>query len=126
MAVFQLNSFCSKIPDEILQTVFGRFEIDDVDCKLLRSDKWLDEWARLDKKYEPETISKLLALLQQTNDFRGDKAQIALQDAAELYLSESVFAKFRSDCLSLENIQSRLLKAWLKMTKFSNVLVRCM
>ena len=114
MAVFQLNSFCSKIPDEILQTVFGRFEIDDVDCKLLRSDKWLDEWARLDKKYEPETISKLLALLQQTNDFRGDKAQIALQDAAELYLSESVFAKFRSDCLSLENIQSRLLKAWLK------------
>lgn len=39
MAVFQFNLFCSKIPDNLLQSVFERFEIEKVDLKALRSEE---------------------------------------------------------------------------------------
>ncbi|WP_295489075.1 hypothetical protein [uncultured Sutterella sp.] len=114
MAVFQLSSFCSKIPEDLLQAVFERFEIYDANFKLLRTEKWEEQWKEITKGCEPETVARLLALLQQTNDFRGEKAQTALQDASQFFLSPSRFEQFREECLSLENVQSCLLKAWLK------------
>ena len=44
MAVFQFNLFCSKIPDDILQSVFERFEIENADHRALRSQEWKQEW----------------------------------------------------------------------------------
>lgn len=114
MAVFLLSSFCSKVPDELLQAVFERFKIYDADFKLLRTEKWEEEWKAITKGCEPETAARLLALLQQTNDFRGERAQTVLQDALQFFLSPSRFEQFREECLSLENVQSCLLKAWLK------------
>ena len=70
MAVFQLSSFCSKIPEDLLQAVFERFEIYDANFKLLRTEKWEEQWKEITKGCEPETVARLLALLQQTNDFR--------------------------------------------------------
>lgn len=79
MAVFQFNLFCSKIPDNLLQSVFERFEIEKVDLKALRSEEWRQEWERVAHGNELE--AELLTLFQQTNEFRGEKAQAAMQDA---------------------------------------------
>ena len=111
MAVFQFNLFCSKIPDNLLQSVFERFEIEKVDLKALRSEEWRQEWERAAHGNELE--AELLTLFQQTNEFRGEKAQAAMQDAAKELLSESAFDAFREECLKLKNIHACLLQAWL-------------
>ena len=111
MAVFLFNSFCSKIPDDLLRSVFDRFEIKNVDLKALKSEQWEEEWKRISEEYKK--ASKLLILFQQTNEFRAEKAQVALQDAAEIFLSPPEFDEFRKECLDFKNIQSCLLKAWL-------------
>ncbi len=115
MAVFLFNSFCSKIPDDLLRGVFGRFEIKNVDLKALKSEQWEEEWKRISEEYKK--ASKLLILFQQMNEFRAEKAQAALQDAAEIFLSPPEFDEFRKECLDFKNIQSCLLKAWLTNSK---------
>lgn len=114
MAVFQLSTFCSKIPDDLLQAVFERFQIHVEDFKLLKTEKWEELWNKITQECEPGMVARLMTLLQQTNDFRGEKAQTALQDAAQFYLPAPRFDQFKEECLSLENVQSRLLKAWLE------------
>lgn len=111
MAVFQFNLFCSKIPDDILQSVFERFEIENADHRALRSQEWKQEWEHV--AHGDEREAELLTLFQQTNEFRGEKAQAAMQDAAKDLLSESAFDAFREECLKLKNIHACLLQAWL-------------
>lgn len=73
MAVFQFNLFCSKIPDDILQSVFERFEIENADHRALRSQEWKQEWEHV--AHGDEREAELLTLFQQTNEFRGKRKQ---------------------------------------------------
>lgn len=111
MAVFLLNSFCSKVPADLLNEVFERFGIDNVNLKELKSEQWEEEWQRVTESYD--CAPRVIALFQQVNEFKSEKAHAALQDAAEFFLPSTRFEEFREECLALKNIQSCLLKAWL-------------
>ncbi|MCG5031348.1 hypothetical protein MAF45_07835 [Mesosutterella sp. OilRF-GAM-744-9] len=78
MATFVLDSFCRKIPDDILRQALTKYDVNDANLAALRSaDKCTDEWERL-RADHPE-LKKLQVVFHEINGFREEAGETALQ-----------------------------------------------
>ncbi|MDD7443012.1 MAG: hypothetical protein PUG38_10405 [Sutterellaceae bacterium] len=78
MATFVLDSFCRKIPDDILRQVLAKYDATDANLAALRSaGTCTTEWGRL--RSEHPKLNELQAVFHEINDFREEVGEAALQ-----------------------------------------------